>query len=220
MGLMDHLPLIIIAILGLVMVVTVIVQNSEPAIVYGFEDVFNEVSKLDQKYATDFRQEELAHYMILRANIDDYQKDLQSLKLKVQNNTKIEETKYINNFFDARENMLESQKQFYNALSFGRYGGFFGPESCYNLDKLESATDMYNESIKYGGRAMRDLDLTLRLKSSRPLVGIGTENRPKFYSKIFENISVLMNTNKKAIDEFCPAFLKSKELNNADSIAS
>ncbi len=163
------------------------------------EGVLAKFDELDSKYSTEWKQEQLDNKMIPLENTDNYIKEMQELKEKLNE-------KLLVDLVQARILMLESQKAFLTAKnidprpltdfqfdivngSLTRVLNLTGL-SCENKTNVLKAIPHYENAAKKAQKTFILLDEILQTsKDAREKIGADRENRVRFYtfqiSKIF-----------------------------------
>jgi len=208
----DSITQLIILIIGLVAIIALIVVSGKqapedetkiegPTITqrteYTFNNTFEDIEKLNKEYVTEWKKEKLGKYMVNINLIDPYIEELQTMK---QWMAAAETDEKALLFVEARMVMLQSQKEFQNALALGAQGAVNEGSTCDNLDILKQATKNYNASLQLGHEFSKKIDKILRLavtdgqKEIQDMIGINTK-KPRFYLSPFGEIYKLTTSN-------------------------
>jgi len=210
----DSIIQLIILIIGLVAIIALIVVSGKqapedetkiegpmPTITqrteYTFDNTFEDIEKLNKEYVTEWKKERLGKYMVNLNLIDPYIEELQTLK---QWMAAAETDEKALLFVKARMVMLQSQKEFQNAVAFGAQGAVNEGSTCEDVDTLKQATKNYNASLQLGHEFNKKIDKILRLavtdeqKEIRDMIGINTK-KPRFYLSPFGDIYKLTASN-------------------------
>jgi len=169
---------------------------------FSFEEIFYEIRRIDTLYGTDFRNESPTTGVLREQAAKQYLNAIEQLRRAIANQTVPEEDEYIQEFLNARENMLLFGIYYQRAMAIGVNGVFRPTHNCEDRENILQATYLFNQTRHYGGRAMFNFDLALRYKPARPLIGIG-ETKPAIYSPAFRDMGDLIETNLQGLDQFC-----------------
>jgi len=202
----------LLMIIGIIILIVLIII-SIPKNNYTFESGFNEIQKLDVKYSTNFKLEDLSKngQRIPFENIDLYLNDLKDLRKDVYYSVKdypTDDESALLLFIDARTLMLLSEKDYLIGETYGAKGltsdksGF----SCSEAGYIINAGYYYNLSYSAGLQAYLKLDDLLGnyrdVQSIWSLVGIGKE-KPNFMSSSLGDVKLETEKNMVALTKFC-----------------
>ncbi len=178
---------------------------------FTFEEGFNEIVKLDEKYETSFKTEKLQSELINYKNIDPYLQDLTDLREQVIKSSEKEyntEKGALLLFIDARALMLVSEKSSTLAQTIGPRAFAEGEEgfSCLDAGYLINGAYYTNQSYGAGLEAYLLLDRLLGNHQKTPgvwrLVGIDDE-KPKFFYSELGKMKTTVERNIIALEQFC-----------------
>lgn len=181
-----------------------------------FQDGFNEMAKIDEKYKTTFRQERLGTFVVDQQDIVPMQRDLWRLVEHIKgtrdidfealshdlNRTDVDLTLL---FITARIEMLESERHFQLGYRFGNAGlvgdGFFCSERPFIIESIAA----FNESVKHGLNSTYYLDALLSdLNGTTPRVLIGVDDKkPEFYKAPFQTMGAQLKKNMDLVRSSC-----------------
>ena len=102
------------ALLGIA-IVSILLVLTQTTRDFTFEEGFNEIVKLDEKYGTSFKTEKLTTDLINYKNVDPFIEDLGKLREEVVNSiekTYSKEKEALILFIDARALMILTQKSY------------------------------------------------------------------------------------------------------------
>lgn len=204
-----------LGIIGLTLalvILTIIFLVSMDQDKYTFEEGFNELAKLDLRYNTDFKTEEIGGNLVEFENIDPYLEDLRLFREEVTKtidlaNVTNEESALVQ-FIDFRTLALLSQKNYFLGTFVGNKGladsedGF----SCLDAGHLINAGYYFNTSYSAGLEAYLQLDRLLGHHQHTPgvweLVGVNSE-KPRWFFSNLGGLKNLVRRNELALVEFC-----------------
>jgi hypothetical protein len=200
----------LIAVIAIIIILAFIITYLTPEEKYSFEEVFNQVKFLDEKYNTDFKKEDLTRVIIDYQNIDPYLEELSSFRGKVVKtyNNPTDEEKAIITLIDARTLMLLSQKNYHQAKIYGGRGVVTDIEgfSCSEAGYIINAAYYYNLTWASGVQAYITLDQLLDVYRDVPnvwdLVGIN-KDKPLFFYASIGDIKMEVTTSVYALENFC-----------------
>lgn len=196
---------------AIILVLLFLILKPAPIRDFTFEEGFNEIVKLDEKYNTSFRTENLPDELIDYKNVDPFIGDLTKLREEValsadENPTKEKEALLL--FIDARTLMILSEKSYATVEIMGPIGLATGEDgfSCMEAGYLINGAYYLNKSYGAGIEAYLKLDSLLGNNQYTPnvwsLVGVNNEKPKFFYSKLGE-IKNKVAKNIIALEEFC-----------------
>ncbi len=171
---------------------------------YTFEDVYNEIKKIDQVYETDYHEEGLVKNRIAAEYLPLIIADLTRLYDAINASKHRELTKYLLGFVEARMGWLEAQTYLEKALRFGRKGIVTTDFECADNETVLLATYYYNQTLKHYHKATIRLDNVLfYVPEAKEKVGMN-DNKPKIYTSLEAGeIAKAINTNIHIIDKYC-----------------
>lgn len=178
---------------------------------FTFEEGFEEITKLDERYETSFKTEKLTTNLVNYKNVDPYVKDLGELREEVSisiDKTYSKEKEALLLFIDARALMLLSQKSYIMAETIGPRGLAEGEQgfSCLDAGYLINGAYYINKSYGAGLEAYLLLDRLLGNYQTVPtvwkLVGVN-EEKPKFFYSNLGGMKTTVDRNILALEEFC-----------------
>lgn len=171
---------------------------------YTFEDVYNEIKRIDRIYGTDYHEEGLVKNRIAAEHLPLIIEDLTKLHNTVNASTHTELTKYLLEFIEARRGWLEAQTYLEKALRFGRNGVVTTGFECADNETILLATYYYNQTLNNYHKATVRLDNVLfYVPVAKKMIGMN-ENKPKIYTSLETGeIAKAINTNIQIIDGYC-----------------
>lgn len=178
---------------------------------FTFEEGFNEITNLDEKYETSFKTEKLTTDLINYKNVDPYIEDLGKLREEVSisiNKTYSKEKEALLLFIDARALMLLSQKSYTMAQTIGPRGLAEGEQgfSCLDAGYLINGAYYINKSYGAGLEAYLLLDKLLGNNQNTPnvwrLIGVN-EEKPNFFYSSLGSLKITVDRNILALEEYC-----------------
>jgi hypothetical protein len=196
-----------IAIIGILFLLVLTQTTKE----FTFEEGFNEITKLDEKYETSFKTEKLPTDLINYKNVDPYVKDLGELREEVANSidkTYSKEKEALLLFIDARALMLLSQKSYTMAETLGPRGLAEGEQgfSCLDAGYLINGAYYINKSYSAGLEAYLLLDRLLGNNQNTSnvweLIGID-EEKPNFFYSNLGGMKITVERNIIALEDYC-----------------
>lgn len=182
-----------------------------------FEDVYDGIALIDQKYGISFKQEVLFGLMVDKEYIPHIKKDIDALRKKLdpsgaenvetyfpifpQNRT---EQQLGLLFIDARRKMIESQEKFHEGYSFGVQGLVGDGFSCREEPVILASIGALNDSAKAASTAKYYFDelLTDSKDITWEYVGVN-DDRPLFYGAPSEFMWAQLKVNRAILREYC-----------------
>lgn len=194
----------VIAMVIAVIVLVNIGGNRELA----FEEGFEELQKIDEKYNTSFFAEQLNVTMVPLNIIPSMIEDIKAFEKSLSRKSESHDTKTLFLFTDVRKLMLTSQWYFQKGEELGEEGlvndetGF----SCQEANQIIDAAFYYNESYTYGLQAEEELDDLLYIYTYYPevmsLIGIDLK-KTEFYRSNLKAIRHIPLNNLKSLEVYC-----------------
>lgn len=171
---------------------------------YTFEDVYNEIKRIDRIYGTDYHEEGLVKNRIAVEYLPLIIKDLTRLYDTVNASKHAELTKYLLEFVEARRGWLEAQTYLDKALRFGRQGIVTAEFECVDNETILLATYYYNQTLNnYHKATVRLDDVLFHVPEAKKMIGTD-DNKPKIYTSLEAGeIAKAINTNIQIIDGYC-----------------
>jgi len=187
-----------------------------------FEDGFEQAQRIEKKFEIDFKHEQLYKNLVreefLDLALDEYRRlhdhviqsndlnatDYTTEKLLESKNHQRTELQVFVLFIDARTEMLNAQKAFYDGYKDGPQGllgdGFFCREKLLINDSLNA----FNQSAFHAGRAYNYLDelLTGTPNMTWQFVGIGPD-KPRFYNSLLAETYAQVKTDREVLWRNC-----------------
>ena len=157
-----------------------------------FEEGFKYVEKLDHKYDTSFKSEQLNWSLINRESIDPFIADLESFKVTLDEQEQTQDVRAVQTFVHARTLMLQSQKNWILGEDIGLIGEVHDEEGfrCSEFQYIINAALYYNASWILGLEAMTTLDILLSeykdVEGVKKLVGIDDTKAAFFKSPFYQ----------------------------------
>ncbi len=201
-----------------------------------FRDNFMEVREIDEKYATDFREEGLGKVVVDLNSIDPMKEEILVLVEQITGTRYVDlevlskkknktETDLALLLLGIRLEMLDSEKYFQLGYQYGNKGlvgdGFFCDEKPF----IDDATANFRRSLLHGLNVTYHMDilLTQTKNVTHDLIGVD-ENKPKFYetplqtmfNQLRQNEDIVMRACANATDErqfYLPNYEDSKPSN-------
>jgi len=198
------------ALLGIA-IVSILLVLTQTTRDFTFEEGFNEIVKLDEKYGTSFKTEKLTTDLINYKNVDPFIEDLGKLREEVVNSiekTYSKEKEALILFIDARALMILSQKSYTMAETIGPRGLAEGEQgfSCLDAGYLINGAYYINKSYGTGLEAYLLLDRLLGNNQKTPmvweLVGVN-EEKPNFFYSDLGGMKTTVERNILALEEYC-----------------
>ena len=196
---------------AIILIILLLVLNQTPVRDFTFEEGYNEIVQLDEKYETSFKTESIPDELINYKNVDPFVEDLTALREEVAlsaNKNPTEEKEALLLLIDARTLMILSEKSYTNGKSIGPMGIADDEEgfSCREAGYLINGAYYFNKSDGAGVEAYLALDKLLGHNQQTPgvwdLVGVNDEKPRFFYSKLGA-IKITVARNLIALEEFC-----------------
>ena len=196
---------------AIILILLILVLNQTSVRDFTFEEGFNEIVKLDEKYETSLKTENIPNELINYKNVDPFVKDLTILREEVilsadRNPTKEKDALLL--LIDARTFMILSEKSYTTAIAIGPMGLSDDEEgfSCGEAGYLINGAYYLNKSYGAGLEAYLKLDKLLGHNQFTPgvwdLVGVNDEKPRFFYSKLGD-LKIKVARNLIALEEFC-----------------
>lgn len=181
-----------------------------------FQDGFNEMAKIDEKYKAAFRRERLGTFVVDQQDILFMQEDLQLFveHMKGTRDVDFEALSHDLNktdvdlvllFIAARIEMLESERHFQLGYRYGKAGlvgdGFF----CSEKPFIEESLAAFNLSVRHGLNSTYYLDVLLSdINGTTPRALIGVDDKkPEFYKTPFQTMGVQLKKNVDLVRTGC-----------------
>jgi len=206
---------LIFAIAAIILLIIIfLILKPEPKN-YTFEEGFYKLEKIDQKYNTNFKEEQLNVSMVNFKNIDPLIKEITKFReeIKKASNTKPnQEEAAILLFTEARTLMLLSQKNFILAQAIGNKGlvsdeGFSCSESGYIINTAYYFNLSWSSAVLAQGKLDDLLNHYRDIPYLWNLIGIskaGTSmKKAEFYNSPLAHIKRQININIYALENYC-----------------
>ena len=165
---------------------------------YDFTKVYDAARQIDTKYGTLFHNEQLAITMVSADNIDPMLADMAALQKKINNSRQTDDRKIIEQFLEARMNMLEAERSFEIAAQIGLPGLATDGYKCSEMQSIAKSRIYLRDSLGQAEYALQIMDLVLQEPVPQQLIGVNKE-RPKFYDSPFRDISAELRAQKEAL---------------------
>lgn len=171
---------------------------------FTFEEVFDRLRDIDRRHKTDFRKENLRKQILAPARIADSINEVNALKDEINHSIINNETIFWLHLVQGRLDQLESERKLNQALVFGSRGFFSRnvTESCERYQTILEAAVLFNQSARFGGRAMYHFDETLTQEKTWPVLGIN-DQRMAFYSGDTRDLGALANSQVEKVRAKC-----------------
>lgn len=185
--------------------------------VSSFEEAYDGIKMIDDKYNLNFRKEALFGLMVKEEYIPYIKTDLDNLRKKLDpagtvnsedffNLTPIDRTEKQLSliFIDTRRKMIESQEEFHKGYSSGVQGlvgdGFY----CREEPVITESIQAFNRSAQHAADAKYFFDelLTDSAEITWDLVGVEDE-KPVFYYSPVESMWAQLQVNRRILEEYC-----------------
>lgn len=182
-----------------------------------FEDVYDGIALIDQKYGISFKKEVLFGRMVNKDYIPSIKSDLNELRKKLDpagtENVETYFSIFTPNrteqqlgllFIDARRKMIESQEKFHQAYSSGTQGLVGDGFSCREEPIILASITALNESAQLAVNAKYYFDelLTDSEDITWEYVGVN-DDRPAFYNAPSEFMWAQLKVNRAILREYC-----------------
>lgn len=146
-----------------------------------FKSNFAKLRVIESGYGISFSTERVNETILTPETAGQLEKDVVSLKEKISRGTGSEQKDASLLFMDARLLMLEAQKHYIMAKSYGKQGDIYDGFRCTDYPYVLNASYHYNLTYWVGDEAMFQLDEVLRKYNfTKEIVGVD-ETRPMFY---------------------------------------
>lgn len=182
-----------------------------------FEETYEGITMIDEKYNINFQQEALFGLMVKEEYIPLIKTDLDNLRKKLDPTGTEKSESFFNIsprdrtekqlgllFIDARKKMIESQEQFHRGYSFGVQGlvgdGFY----CREEPLITQSFEAFNLSAITAADAKYYFDelLTGSDAITWNLIGVG-DKKPVFYFSPLELMWAQLKINRIILHEYC-----------------
>lgn len=182
-----------------------------------FEDVYDSIVMIDQKYGISFKKEVLFGLMVDKEYIPHIKKDLDALRKKLDPGGAESVETYFQIFpqnrtsqqlgllfIDARRKMIESQEKFQEGYSFGVQGLVGDGFSCREEQVILASIAALNDSAKVAATAKYYFDelLTDSKDITWEYIGVN-DDRPLFYNAPSEFMWAQLKVNRAILREYC-----------------
>ena len=175
---------------------------------YTFEEGYNALKKIDERYDTSFHTEMLNGTIPSADTIQLMLKDLKDFEAPLDKNSQTPDMRALFLFLDIRKLMLTSEWYFQKGVGIGDIGlvtdedGFSCGEAKYIID----SAFYFNETFIYASKAEEELDDLLYMTMNHPkiweLVGV-QDNKTAFYYSDLRYIRHIPLNSMKSLDVRC-----------------
>lgn len=156
--------------------------------VYTFQDAYDDMEKIDNKYSISFREERLNASMINYDLINPALDDFHDLRSKIENKRGPEIQDSLD-LIDARISMIESERYYLMAGIIGDAGRTVDGFTCADSLRIIDFTSYYTKSWSNAIDFMTLIDgILARNKATWDIIGVNRE-KPKFYKSPLDYIS-------------------------------
>lgn len=186
--------------------------NQSAPTVTSVNETLNQIIRLDNHYATSYRNETLQNMTMKNPEIERYIQDLGAIRDQLRmNGTPLEHSNYL---IDYRQQTLASQLLLQRAfIDIGDKGRVTDGFRCSHLPAIRQSTALLDRSLQLGKNATLILD-TLLTENDLIRERIGTDqNKPAFYTSNFVGVANEIRSNVVGMKQYCNATVTTTYLN-------
>ncbi|MEK6963336.1 MAG: hypothetical protein AABX70_02830 [Nanoarchaeota archaeon] len=173
---------------------------------YSFEEGFNYIKGLDERYGGNFKTEQMDVNQVDSKRIDAFQEDLQAFASRVSQDPDSLNKNKLLQFIEARKQMLDSEHSYLLAQGMGNFKDL-EVRSCDHKKEMEYAYKYYKSAMEKGADAsdlfdhvMQDFEIAQNLIGIHP-TGSDIDGRPLFYLSAWDATGKLLDKMAISLNE-------------------
>ncbi len=172
---------------------------------YSFQDGWNHMKSLDDKYGSDLRKERMDRDFVDVKQTDAFQQDLDAFRQRLLRDSDSLDRKKLLWLVDARKQMLESERFYQLALKLDIFTVPDEVAICTKQSQMELVYKYYKSAIVMGVNATTFLDGVLQdFEPAKKLLGID-DTKPAFYNSKWDETNLLLTDLAQVLNE-CAGF--------------